>query len=771
MRQERLHFLFRMVAFAMGLASLVACTGMHANLSENTTIVFTSPAEGSYINSANKSSIVFSGTCYDIGISNVVITGPGSITVTTDCISSGLKNIWSANVDFSNTADGTVIVTATHTDDSGNLHKQSLSLTKDAIAPSVDWTLPLALACATNSSATALKVSGNCTSEDGDVRLTSPQLASPVTATCSSGVWSTTLNLNVMALSNLALFDITATQIDAAGNSTARVRSLKKLASTPTVATGGWDDIYAVGPKVYASNPSETTPNAEPGVVRITWKEWPVSNTCMPDAVKVYRASSAGGTASLVSNADFPNGIPANLRAFTDTTLVGATPGTANSATDFAKGWYYKLKVSIAGTDYDVTSPAQIAEVRVIAPPANMALMHRWIANQEVCGLMGRGTDATNHYRCDYSGWGKVAGDFYDMTTDTLIDRHELACNFTSQCGASGDQPCLSSVFENVSPVTAAVAGADGQVYYSDTSADARCWIKISGTWREANWSDGAFTPSLRAQISTSQAHKPPLVKISQDVSYLTCQGHSVTLGQVAGFTSASKRLLRNIEWKAAAAWVSNLTDDEINSLEEGGVLNTCNSSDAHGGLVTDRGYSATPAFYVGSQTATNKCQSRYGVQDMVGNVSEWTSDQLANCTTGAPTCVGINSALDAGNTFMSGFLFDNISAPADETVTAWVIESKSHGANYFSVPLGLPMMTNDGGNAISIDSWLSPTNRFHGDRFSLFGGPGTSSRGLMLGGRPTATTTNGRWSSSWLYPPTFTHVATGLRCALPVAF
>ncbi len=739
-------------------------------------LTITSPAAGAYINESSKGAFIVSGTCSDPGLDRVMVTGAATKTV--HCEN---DYTWSADLDFSAADDGVVSITATHLDAAGNTYAETLTLQKDTAAPEVGWTFPLASTCATDASGMSFEVAGTCMSGDGDVTLSSPYLSSDVTVQCVNGEWSSIVELNLGTLGDLQAFSIQASQTDAAGNIGQQSRGFKKLAgTTPNVVFGGWDDIYAVGPKVYGVNPGEPMEPTEPGVVRIKWKEWPSSNTCMPERVKVYRANAPGAGGTLVSGTDYPNGIRVDDRSFTDTSLSGATWATADSATDFAKGWYYRLKVTIAGIDYDVTQPNEIAEVRVVAPPANMALVHRWIANQEVCGLMNRPTDPANHYRCSYSGWGKITAGgehFYDFQHDLLVDRFELACNFTLQCGDTGDRPCLSSEFGVANP--ASIAAADGQVFYDDESGDARCYIKNSGTWYDANVS--VLTPTLRGILSTNNAHKPPLVHVGQVRSHETCQGHTVTLDQVQDFESGNKRLLRALEWRAAAAWSTEMDasgfadyDEFLYYLEVGGAdfFGNCNSANAHDGVLTERTYVGTGAFYTGSKTATSRCQSRYGIQDMVGNVWEWVSDQLTGCSSNGKTCVGFTPSFDPGNVFMEGFAFDGVMAPGSNAVSEWLFEAKSYGANFFSVPLGLPLLTHDGGNAIDIDSWLSPTNKFHADRIWLSLGTGAAGmRGLFVGGGWNNFMYNGRWTSNWYYAPSFVPNNVGLRCAVPVQY
>jgi hypothetical protein len=172
--------------------------------------------------------------------------------------------------------------------------------------------------------------------------------------------------------------------------------------------------------------------------------------------------------------------------------------------------------------------------------------------------------------------------------------------------------------------------------------------------------------------------------------------------------------------------------------------------------------------FYAGSKEATAACKSRYGIQDMVGNVDEYVSDQLNNCSFKGPTCVGVTSSLDPGNTDMAGFPFDDITAPGHHLIP-WYIKDKTYDANYFSVPLGIPMKTDDGGNAILIDSWLTPTNKFHDDYFtlsdyysSIFEKPSRSGVVGMVG----------RWSTDFRGSiEGGGNVSLGVRCTVPVGY
>ncbi|MCP4976684.1 MAG: hypothetical protein GY931_11020 [Maribacter sp.] len=69
-------------------------------------------------------------------------------------------------------------------------------------------------------------------------------------------------------------------------------------------------------------------------------------------------------------------------------------------------------------------------EITMTTPPINMVSVHRWMANQEVCNLMGLSVNRSLNYTCDYTGLGNTAGK-YDLGYSLLVDTVELGCNYT----------------------------------------------------------------------------------------------------------------------------------------------------------------------------------------------------------------------------------------------------------------------------------------------------------------------------------------------------
>lgn len=105
----------------------------------------------------------------------------------------------------------------------------------------------------------------------------------------------------------------------------------------------------------------------------------------------------------------------------------------------------------------------------------------------------------------------------------------------------------------------------------------------------------------------------------------------------------------------------------------------------------------ASGTVVIGSQ-ATQNCVSRYGAQDMSGNVAEWMSDELGQLT-GDFMAVGTVSRLDPGNDSIAGWGYDDIHAPSNYPgggPGGGVIDSLLDSVPYFNPILGLQYLTTD---------------------------------------------------------------------------
>jgi len=471
-------------------------------------------------------------------------------------------------------------------------------------------------------------------------------------------------------------------------------------------------------------------------------------------------------------------------------------------------GWAEELPNNVSDLSYRVTVPV---------PPDNMVLVQRDSVNYEMCQWLGKTSDPLRKQRCDVTGASMLGSRpyntnpgasplnlsmaYYDFGYDLFVDRWSVACNWTPQagtytgqtnngmCGAgatAGD--CFGS-----GAAPSGTIGVPGNVYYR--TDDGNCYYKKpDNTWSSGNSS--TLTTAQRLEMMTIDpkaqgGYRPPLVQISQTNSNATCNAvNDQNYGQ--------KRVLRHREFVAAAAWAkftgetNPMTDTEIGNVEAAAATSPhtpaggyqCNSLSHKNMSATafkasniagDIG-DAVKSFNIGS-IETSNCVSRFGIQDLVGNNWEWQSDQMT-CSNVTHTCSGTQSAIDSGNGYtngfdMNGFLFDGYQGPggtvagqtSPDYTNDWNLASETYGAAYFNPALGLPLVSNDNGNAVLVSA---NTAKLHGDYFYLRTDNGTASRGLSAGGYWGNGAVNGRWASYWRAGPSATGNNFGFRCALP---
>lgn len=405
--------------------------------------------------------------------------------------------------------------------------------------------------------------------------------------------------------------------------------------------------------------------------------------------------------------------LPASQRSYVDSSVNENTL------------YYYLVrpidnKRSIATASNDVFS-----EIRVMTPPRNMAFVHRWMANQEVCGKMGKTmqnemVDPENNFRCEFTGPGAVEDlsdnkFYYDIGRDLFVDIAEAGCPFTPA------PTCTSNGCIGVGEADPAWASVAGRIYYNRSNGS--CYRSQGAAWVEIE------TATIDATLAnaTQSVLLPPLVNLTQATSVGLCSTRS-NITSADFIAPTSFELPSRLEQIAYSAQPLNLSDNAVEQLERGLSLNSsskCNGSSANGvsgnytsGQIPPSSFYytipgtsasgirsvATGSIVIGNFQSTQACSSRYGVQDVYGNVAEWVTETMS-CTAGV--CTG-QTPSNFDITGMSQFLplvteygFDGVIGPCrdvdadgtcDSSITSWLIQDKNFNANFFSFPMGLPI-------------------------------------------------------------------------------
>ena len=560
-------------------------------------------------------------------------------------------------------------------------------------------------------------------------------------------------NYTVNGLSNATAYTFRVRVSDTTGATDTNTTDVSATTLSAIATFQGWTNIKAVG---------VTTPVSQSGIsavgasATLSWNPVTLSTGSVA-SYNIFRATAAGAENYA---APLASGISVATNSYTDSSVVSGTT------------YFYTIAPVVSGSQ---VLPATVAdsEIKIIMPAANMVLIHRWAANQEICGLMGRAIDRTNNYRCAYIGPGGT-GTYYDVGKSNLIDAYVLGCNYTAatSCGDAVNG-CLG---------TADPAGGVGvlnNVFYNRTSG--ACWIKTGGsTWTNAN--SISLSAAARALMSSNSPGLPPLVSLDQNRSYDSCQ--ALTATGFAGF----KKLPTHHQQIIAGAWDSSLNDTAITNTQNGSSLNTsgyCNSNSGSGlvydNLVTPGNLDTLPGTSAGGirsvrtgSTATQNCLSRYGAQDMVGNVWQWSSDQLGACNAGTHTCVGLTSTIDATNTDWNGLNFDGTIGPGTggANLTEWDFSTSSYSTTKFLVPLGIPMVGSVAASwdALTIGASAGQINatKLHGDHIWLYTDNGGSQRGAISGGTWYSGANGGRFSINVFNPPANAGSGVGVRCTIP---
>ncbi|OUR97297.1 hypothetical protein A9Q84_13305 [Halobacteriovorax marinus] len=377
------------------------------------------------------------------------------------------------------------------------------------------------------------------------------------------------------------------------------------------------------------------------------------------------------------------------------------------------------------------------------------------------------------------------AGCPYTKASDPI----EGCSNNTGNMATSGS--CIGTI-DPVAGTNVTIGTAANQVYYNRANGKCfqynGAWTEMNSLlWNDAtNLAAGVSVAGLAALTSNySYSALPPVTNVSQSDSKVFCDGTSTatTLGLCDGATNAavpavgatgtfyynstskkcfvsngvawlegysglSGRLPSRKEQVAYSEWdFTTITNSTANTREGGLSMNSnskCNSASANGleAFYTDSvipnvsnvytlpgtSSSGIRSMMTGS-SETALCSSKYGVQDSIGNVTEWTSDRMF-C--GAFSCGGTlavdNFGLDyighgdddfapvssANGTFLR-YMFNSDTGPCSESLgegtgcdgylTSWIYANKPDDAKKFFIPMGLPAVESSA--PISVGNYL----------------------------------------------------------------
>jgi hypothetical protein len=494
--------------------------------------------------------------------------------------------------------------------------------------------------------------------------------------------------------------------------------------------------------------------------------------------------------------------------------ISGASTRTFTDSTAVAGRVYYYLVRPVDSTPRNLTISTSEAdsEVRILAPTNNYSFVHRWMVNQEICNSMHLPVSRGHNYRCAYTGPGETVttsgSHYYDIGKDMLVDIAESGCPYTPAPSCT-NHGCVGMG----SP--SGISEDEGAIYYDRSSGS--CYINTDGgtTWNSYN---SIVTHNAASTNNTNSALNPPIVNITQEKASAICSARSTTSATSSWTSHPAAVLPEKKEYMAYSAAPYGMSDSSITELEQGFSLNSvsrCNSTNASGidhaftdSEIPSSSYlfslpgsasSEIRSLYTGSvpmgiNYSTEACSSRYGVQDVYGNVAEWVKDTmsciLANNVCSATTGTALYSFdFDVGAfDIRYGFNMqtgpyndanaDSLSGVGDSPLTQWVFRDELFGAGKFSFPLAMPIYVDiesalpsspalpyilDIGNTSGITA-----SQLHEDGIIVNAASVLDYGSFAVGGSYLSGNLSGRYTSE-LIPESSSRPDVGFRCIIPI--
>jgi hypothetical protein len=454
--------------------------------------------------------------------------------------------------------------------------------------------------------------------------------------------------------------------------------SANAFASTPII------------PSTIGSGNMTLMPNA---VVKLGWELFTFTPSGSATTYNIYRDTSPGfGTAILIGSS--------STVSYSDWTPASQTT------------YYYKIKPVISGVEVNPTVVTD-SIIQVYVPPANMALLHRWIVNREACTtLIGltfpSGVNRNTNYSCSYA-WGGSGSSLYGVNSVNDKTKWDLGYSLVVDRWQSG---CKMKTYGSAVPS----GGSTNDVYLktgggsSSFSSLGSCYIKDSvGGWTTET---GTLTNASRGLIRTNYPGYSS-TGAYQSQTYTSCQQRSYT-GVADGNGNTALRLMRLHEAVLARAVqgvnVNKRSAITLSNIFNGNTLPTylsCNvplNNQVGASLLTGvtipnpSTYSLNGYELMNGSYLSSNCYSRYEIANLWDQVWESLSDQYYG-----PSASGgyfVASTLDPANNLLEGYLMNGTVGPS-QTFSGFTNNT------FFGTTNNQPLLPIFGVRAVSVDSSL----------------------------------------------------------------
>lgn len=652
---------------AAGNAATQASTTVLKDTSNPSVAITSSPV----INNSNKTSYPVGGTCSEEG--QTVTVSVGGVGATPSC--SG--GAWSTTVNASGLSDGSVTITADHSDTAGNSATQaSISVTKDTTPPSVAITSNAAI---NNSNKTIYPVSGTCSENGRTVTVSVGGVGA--TPNCSLGAWSTTVNVSAVADSGAV--SITADHTDANGNSATQASTtVLKDTIVPTV-------LISSAPIINNSNktnyPVSGTCSENGRTVSVTVGTASATPSCSGGAwsttINVSSVADSGSVSVTANHTDLAGNSATQASASvvkdtSDPTVAITSSGAINNAN--------KASYPVSGTCSENGRTVTVSVSGVGGTPSCTA--GNWSVTLDVSALADAGSVSITANHSDING-NSAPQASTTVLKDTIVPTVTISSAPAINNANKSSYPVSGTCSENGRTVSVSVGGVGGT-----STCTALAWsaslnvsaLADSGSVTvTANHTDAAGNPATQASTTVSKdtgiptvaINSPSVINNANKTSYTvtgTCSetGRQVTVNVGSVNTSDTCTLL---------TW--SVTVDVSGNPDSGTLLITADHTDAAGNSAVQAGTTvvkdtANPTVAIGSApTIKVSNKTSYVVSGTCSengrsvSISVGSVNASATCSGGAWTSssLDVSSVPDSGSVSVSATHSDS----AGNTATA----------------------------------------------------------------------------------------------------